>query len=92
MNKTELVNTLSDRLHISTYHSRTFINVLMEVMEEALKDDQPILLQGFGTFECWKQSERPGRNPQTGKPCLIRARTSVKFKPGKLLLQALNSK
>ena len=35
-------------------------------------------------------TKRSGRNPRTGVPCVIEARTSVKFKPGKFLLEALN--
>ena len=48
--------------------------------------------QGFGTFTLWSQSERPGRNPKTGIPVTIPSRNSVKFKPGKGLLEYLNSK
>ncbi|WP_369696143.1 HU family DNA-binding protein [Parabacteroides gordonii] len=41
-------------------------------------------------FTLWPQSERTGRNPQTGSPALIPARNSVKFKPGKDMLKFLN--
>ncbi|WP_316251394.1 HU family DNA-binding protein [Parabacteroides faecis] len=33
-----------------------------------------------------------GRNPRTSKSCTIPSRVSVKFKPGKFLLQCLNKK
>ena len=64
----------------------------MEVMEEGLSDGNDIVLQGFGTFFAWSQTERTGRNPRTGETCRIEARVSVKFKPGKFLLAALNEK
>ena len=35
-------------------------------------------------------SKMSGRNPKTGVPVTIKARKSVKFKPGKQLLEALN--
>ena len=36
------------------------------------------------------QTERLARNPKTGTPVMIPARTTVKFKPGKYLLDAIN--
>lgn len=90
MNKTDLVNALAERMNINQYQSRLYLNVFLELLEEILKNDEPIMLQGFGTLEPWKQTERPGRNPRTGISCKIPARTSVKFKPGKFLLKTLN--
>ncbi|MCA5585385.1 MULTISPECIES: HU family DNA-binding protein [Parabacteroides] len=31
-------------------------------------EEGAITSQGFGTFTLWPQSERTGRNPQTGSP------------------------
>ena len=90
MNKAELVNEVAAKMGISQCQSRQFINVFQEVLTDALKQDSPLVLQGFGTFEPWAQKEREGRNPRTGITCLIAPRTSVKFKPGKLLLKTLN--
>ncbi|WP_301042593.1 HU family DNA-binding protein, partial [Parabacteroides goldsteinii] len=36
------------------------------------------------------QTSRLARNPKTGTPVQIPARTTVKFKPGKFLLEAMN--
>lgn len=90
MNKTDLVNVLSEKTGISQCQSRFYLNILLGIMEETLKEES-IMLQGFGTFERWEQKERPGRNPRTGVSCQIPARTSVKFKAGKYLLEALNT-
>lgn len=90
MNKADLVNALAEKMQITQSQSRQFLNTFQEVLAEAIKQDTPIMLQGFGTFTPWKQHEREGRNPRTGITCLIEARTSVKFKPGKFLLAALN--
>lgn len=37
------------------------------------------------------QTQRLARNPKTGTPVMIPARTTVKFKPGKFLLEAMNA-
>lgn len=91
MNKADLVNQLAMKMRISQSQSHKFLNTFEEVLAEAIKQGNPIMLQRFGTFTPWVQNEREGRNPRTGAPCVIRARTSVKFKPGKFLLNALNS-
>lgn len=90
MNKADLVIELAAKMHITQSQSRKFLNTFQEVLAEAIKRDTPVVLQGFGTFTPWKQTERDGRNPRTGIPCKIPPRTSVKFKPGKFLLETLN--
>lgn len=92
MNKSELVDVLAKRMNMRQYKVKEFINQFQNVLEEELKGEGGIVLQGFGTFSLWKQTAREGRNPRTGEDCLIRARKSVKFKPGKFLLEALNEK
>lgn len=91
MNKTDLVNILAEQMDISQSQSRHYLNTFLGVLENALKEEDPVMLQGFGTFVPWKQTERPGRNPRTGTPCRVPARMSVKFKAGKYLLETLNS-
>lgn len=91
MNKADFVTELAAKMQITQSQSRQFLNTFEEVLTEAIKQDIPVMLQGFGTFSPWKQSEREGRNPRTGTPCTISARKSVKFKPGKFLLEELNS-
>jgi len=91
MNKADLVNQLAEKMQITQSQSRQFLNTFQEVLAEAIKRNSPVMLQGFGTFTPWVQTEREGRNPRTGITCVIPARTSVKFKPGKFLLKDLNS-
>lgn len=91
MNKADLVNQLAEKMQITQSQSRQFLNTFQEVLAEAIKRNSPVMLQDFGTFTPWVQTEREGRNPRTGITCVIPARTSVKFKPGKFLLKDLNS-
>lgn len=92
MNKVDMVKELSSRLDCTQTESLHIINTWQEIIRDNLSQGNNIVLQGFGSFICWQQTERPGRNPRTGKPCMIPARVSVKFKPGKFLLQWLNPK
>ncbi|WP_102408951.1 HU family DNA-binding protein [Parabacteroides bouchesdurhonensis] len=91
MNKTELTKQVAERLSIPHYEAIRYMNAVQAVLTSELQQKGSIILQGFGTFLPWKQSERLGRNPKTGTPCMIRERVSVKFKPGKYLLDAINA-
>ena len=57
---------------------------------KALNKDDPVSLDGFGTFSISKRSARTGRNPQTGKEIQIAAKNVVKFKAGAELSKAVN--
>lgn len=91
MNKADLVIELAVKMSITQQQSREFVNVFQEILTDTIKQDMSIILQGFGSFIPWMQKERSGRNPHTGISCAIPARMSVKFKPGKHLLEELNS-
>ncbi|MFV0580726.1 MAG: HU family DNA-binding protein [Parabacteroides gordonii] len=90
MNKAEFRNKLASRLELPQYVSNNIIDACLDIIAQSLQEGDPITLQGFGSFTPWLQTERLGRNPRTGKDCMIAPRTSVKFKPGKYLLQKLN--
>ena len=47
-------------------------------------------MSGFGTFGLTDRPARTGRNPQTGEPVEIKARTAAAFKPATALKEAVN--
>ena len=49
-----------------------------------------VTLVGFGTFSTVKRPERTAKNPRTGAPITIPAKTIAKFKPGSKLVEAVN--
>lgn len=69
-----------------------FIDTMSEVIGESIMRNESVLLQNFGHYTPWKQTERIGRNPRTGQICSIPKRVSVKFKPGKGLIEKINEK
>lgn len=92
MNKFEFTQKVAERMSITQSQAKCFIDAIGDVLMETLKEDEVIAFQGFGVFSLWKQVERQGRNPKTGEPSLIPARNSIKFKPGKQMLNYLNDK
>lgn len=63
---------------------------MIESVTGALKNGDPVVLVGFGTFQVKERAERTGRNPQTGKAIKISAAKIPGFKPGKNLKDAVN--
>ncbi len=62
----------------------------MEIVTEKMSQNEEISIVGFGTLLPRPQNSRLARNPKTGTPVQIPARTTVKFKPDKFLLEAMN--
>lgn len=91
MNKADLINKIAARLSVPQKECREHLEALQTVIAEELNEGNGIILQGFGCLNLWKQTEREGRNPRTGETVPILPRRSVKFRPGKMLLQKLNT-
>ena len=90
MNKAELIEALADRAGLQKQKAKKVLDAYIEIVTEKMSQKEEITLIGFGTLKPRPQSTRLARNPKTGTPVQIPARTTVKFKPGKFLLEAMN--
>ena len=86
MTKAELVEAMAKEAGISKVAAANALKAFMDGVTKTLKKkDGKVTLVGFGTFTKVKRKARTGRNPQTGASIKIKARSVVKFKPGKEL-------
>lgn len=90
MNKTDLITNMALQMGITQKQSTQYLNTLLEIVSDDLSKGNDLVLQNFGTFTLWNQTERIGRNPRTGETCSIPARKSIKFKVGKGLIKKVN--
>ena len=90
MNKTELVEKVAEEADISKSAAVRALDAALDAVTQSLRDGEPVVLVGFGTFLVRERSARTGRNPQTGEPVEIAASKAAAFKPGKALRDALN--
>ena len=90
MNKTDLINHISDKSELTKADSKKALESLVSCVGEALSKNEKVSLIGFGTFSVSKRAEREGRNPQTGAKIKIAAKNVVKFKPGSELTEKVN--
>ncbi|MDL2256111.1 HU family DNA-binding protein [Parabacteroides sp. OttesenSCG-928-K15] len=92
MNKAELIEAMAKKANLSKTDAKKALETYMEIVTECMTKREEIVLIGFGTLIPRPQSSRLARNPKTGTPVMIKPRTTVKFKPGKFLLEAMNQK
>lgn len=90
MNKADLIGALALKTGLQKQKAKKVLDAYMEIVTETMSQKEEIVLIGFGTLVPHPQTERLARNPKTGTPVMIKARTTVKFKPGKYLLEAIN--
>lgn len=90
MNKAELINAIADETGLSKKDTEATINSFVNVVSNALVENDKVQLVGFGTFETRKRAARKGKNPQTGEELNIPACVAPAFKAGKALKEKVN--
>ena len=89
MNKTELVAALAERTDVSKAKVTALLDAFQDIVGEELREKREVALVGFGTFKAKESAARTGRNPSTGAPMQIGAKTTATFKAGKTLNEAV---
>jgi integration host factor subunit alpha len=67
-----------------------YVETLFDLIKDELAAGKSVKISGFGSFIVRHKRERMGRNPQTGEPMVITARSVVSFKPSQLLNKEVN--
>ncbi|HET6373368.1 MAG TPA: HU family DNA-binding protein [Candidatus Polarisedimenticolia bacterium] len=87
MNKADLIEKIfaEQGPKVSKAQAARALESVISGITGALKKGERVTISGFGTFAASKRKARVGRNPQTGEPIHIPARTVARFTPGKEL-------
>lgn len=89
MNKTELIDALSEETMFSKKDVARVLDSFSRIVARSLKKGDKLQWSGFGTFSISERAPRKGINPQT-KQIIQLPKTSVpKFKAGKTLKEAV---
>ena len=91
MNKQELIGQVADGTGLSRGDALRAVEAVFDTISAALKRGDEVRLVGFGTFTCSRRKASTGRNPRTGEPMQIKATSQPKFRPGKVLKDAVQS-
>lgn len=85
LTKAEVAEHLYEKVGLSKRDAKDMVEIFFEEIRETLESGEQVKLSGFGNFDLRVKSERPGRNPKTGKDIPISARKVVTFRPGQKL-------
>ena len=89
MNKQDLIGQIADRAGLTRSDSSRAVETMLEVITSALKRGYEVRLVGFGNFSVTRRKASVGRNPRTGEPMQIKASSQPKFRPGRILKDAV---
>ena len=90
LNRKELSAMLEEKVLLSASKCAEFVDLVFEVITEALEKGEKVKISGFGKFTVREKQARTGRNPKTGNKMEISARRVVTFKPGGGMRRILN--
>lgn len=79
MTKTQLVRHLAEELEVNNKSAAAFLETLANTAIKETKKNGVFVLPGLGRLKKVQRKARMGRNPQTGEPIKIAAKTTAKF-------------
>ncbi len=90
MTKKDLIAKIAEDTGHTKADVENTLDSLASVAAAELLGGGEVPLSGLGKLKAKESKARVGRNPQTGAPVNIPAKTAVKFSVGKELKDALN--
>lgn len=89
MNRVDLISAVAAEVDLPKNKAGEAVDAVFGAIQAALKQGQDVRLAGFGTFATANRKATTGRNPRTGEQIQIGESTSVRFKAGKALKDAV---
>jgi DNA-binding protein HU-beta len=90
LTQTEIVNSLAESTGLKKTEVKSFFDALAGLATSEVKSNGEFTLPGFGKLVKATRKAREGRNPATGNPIKIPAKTTVKFRLGKAMKDAVS--
>ena len=85
LTKAEIAEGLQQKFGLTKLVAKEIVDQVFEEMRLSLEAGRELKLSGLGNFDLRDKKARPGRNPKTGEPKIIKARRVVTFKAGQKL-------
>ncbi len=90
MTKADLVEDVARAAELTKKDAEKLVELVFECIIDSLNRGEKIELRGFGSFRVRERGARRGRNPKTGSPVDIPAKSVPYFKPGKEMKELIN--
>ena len=88
--KQDLVNLLAQKNGLSRKKNVQFVNELVDLINEVLKDEKLLKISGLGTFKVIDTKDRESVNVQTGDRFVIEGRNKITFTPDATMWELVN--
>jgi len=92
MTKTQLVRHLAEKVGTNNKTAAAFLEHLTDTAVKETKKGGLFVVPGLGRLKKVHRKARMGRNPQTGEPIKIAAKTVVKFRVAKAVKDVIAPK
>ena len=89
LTQTEIVGELAEKSGLKKADVKSMFDALAALAASEVKKNGEFTLPGFGKLVKATRKAREGRNPATGEPIKIAAKTTVKFRLGKAMKDAV---
>ncbi len=92
MTRTELIQALAEASGTERKQAKMFLEAMTGLVEKQIRKGGEVPFKGLGKFKVVKRKARMGRNPATGEPIKIPAKTVVRFTVAKALKDIVKKK
>src|ERR1700686_3987129 len=92
LTKTQLIRHLAEKTELPNKTAAAFLEQLADTAIKETKKNGIFVVPGLGRLVKAHRKARVGRNPQTGEPIQIKAKTVVKFRVAKAAKDAIAPK
>ncbi len=92
MTQAQFFAAVADSSQVPKAQVRAVFAAVEDVVKKSLKGEGKIPLGGLGAVKLVDRKARMGRNPATGEPIKIPAKTVIKITPAKAMKDIFNKK
>jgi DNA-binding protein HU-beta len=85
MTQSEIIGALADKSGLKKTEVKSFFDEMGALAAAEVKKSGEFTIPGFGKLVLSHRKAREGRNPATGEPIKIAAKTTLKFRVGKAM-------
>lgn len=91
-NITEISEEIAAQFDLTKTKSNEIVNFIVQgVIDELKVNGERVYVHGFGSFTPKITKARTARNPKTGEPVSVPAKSTIRFKPAPAMVASDNS-
>ncbi|WP_243357596.1 integration host factor subunit alpha [Fundidesulfovibrio terrae] len=90
LTKADIVDYIYEKTEKNRAEVKVLVDNLLDIMKQAIKKDNSLLVSGFGKFDAYDKRARKGRNPQTSDSIVLPPRKVVVFRLSRKFRAELN--